>query len=97
MSDPVQHESFLGCFTQIFRILVGPALIFIAAVALAANRPPLGSAFDAAFGLAVFLTVAAGFLERRNPSSGRRRYAMSVVGVSAALFIVVRFLIPRVW
>lgn len=104
VSEIEQHSSFLGCFTQVFRTLVGPGLILISGVALVANRPPLGGAFDFVFGGAVLLTVLATLLEPRPSSPGpseeakppfaRGRYLLILLAASATLFCVAHFLIP---
>ncbi len=107
MSESEQHGSFLGCFSQIFRILVGPALILLMGTTMITNRTNLGGPLDFIFGGIVLATVLATFVESkystRTPaegdraSSGRARYVLIVLAVSVAMFVVAHFVIPKVF
>ena len=105
MSDIEQHDSSLGCFTQIFRTLVGPTLILVLGATIAANRTSLGGPLDFAFAGIVFLTILATVLQPRGSTqvstqgarrpSARIRYALILPAASLATFVVAHFLFPK--
>lgn len=106
MSDLEQHSSFLGCFSQVFRIMVGPALILLTGATMIINRTSLGGPVDFVFGGVVFATVLASLVkpkpspqtpsEAQESASGTTRYVLILLAASVALFLVVHFVLLKV-
>lgn len=59
MTDSQLPTPMLGCFLRVFWALVGPGLIVIVSLFIAANRVPPGSPADVIFGGVVLATILA--------------------------------------
>jgi hypothetical protein len=106
MSETPQTHSASGCFLHLFRVMVGPTLLLVTGVALAIQRPALGSPVDFIFGGLLGLTLLATFLEPRGfdttggedpPRFRRERYALALAGASLLIFVLAHFVVPSLF
>jgi len=106
-SQELHETSATGCFLSVFRLLVGPGLIFATGAALIMNKAPLGSVWDFIFLGAVAATLVVALLAPQKPAPAspqqgdiqpmsRSRYFSLVLGVALAFFCFAHFVAPRV-
>lgn len=102
------ETSILGCFLSVFRILVGPGLLFVVGATMIVNKARLGSAWDFIFLGLLISTVAAAILAPSKPVTtplppgevapmSRSKYVALIVGVSLGIFLFAHFIAPKVF
>lgn len=108
-SGPLPETPFFGCLLSVFRILVGPGLLFVIGAAIVVNKAGLGSAWDVAFLVVLVATVAAALLAPVEPAQGppgpggdiaprsRSTYLPLLLAAAAAGFVFAHFIAPRVF
>jgi uncharacterized membrane protein len=99
-----QYESATGCLIRIYWNLLGPGLLFVAGAAGVANRPRLGSVWDAVLAAILISLVAARFLDRgktpvpaADAGPSRGVYAAAAVAAAGVIFTVVHGVIPWIF
>lgn len=106
MSDPSPETPMRGCLFRIFWAMVGPGMIVVAALTIAANKIPPGSVADFIFGGAVLASLLARYFDPGLPSGskaegedigtvGKTRYTLLTLGAAALLYAFAHFVGPK--
>lgn len=64
-----QMTSLSGCLLRLLWMMVGPALLFICAVFIAAQKVPFPGTFDIVYGILVIFISIARWADRPKPST----------------------------